>query len=145
MFEAVSEMVQSALDGYHVCLFSYGQTGSGKTHTMNGVPTCDTQRGIIPRAVSKILESEERKRGTGWEYTLQATFIEIYNESLRDLLGEENGRPGKQLEGSCIKHNPRGHTEVCPIAGRSLAVTVVAGIRIMVPSVAGFGSNTDSH
>jgi hypothetical protein len=34
VFSAVSELVQSALDGYHVCLFSYGQTGAGKTHTM---------------------------------------------------------------------------------------------------------------
>lgn len=34
VFGEVAELVQSALDGYHVCLFSYGQTGAGKTFTM---------------------------------------------------------------------------------------------------------------
>lgn len=34
VFMEVSELVQSALDGYHVCLFSYGQTGSGKVFLM---------------------------------------------------------------------------------------------------------------
>lgn len=115
VFAAVSDVVQSALDGYHVCLFSYGQTGSGKTHTMNGETACDHQRGIIPRAVTKILESADGLRTTGWQFQLEASFIEIYNESLRDLLGEDApGRDGKQLESSCIKHSPQGHTEVRP-------------------------------
>ena len=53
VFGAVSELVQSALDGYHVCLFSYGQTGAGKTHTMQGSDAMEN-RGIIPRAVEKV-------------------------------------------------------------------------------------------
>ena len=52
VFGSVSELVQSALDGYHVCLFSYGQTGAGKTYTMQGAPT-PQHRGIIPRSVEK--------------------------------------------------------------------------------------------
>ena len=53
MFSGVSELVQSALDGYHVCLFSYGQTGAGKTYTMQGSDG-PAGRGIIPRAVDKV-------------------------------------------------------------------------------------------
>jgi hypothetical protein len=53
VFEEVSDLVQSALDGFKVCLFSYGQTGAGKTHTMTGSRSYEGQ-GIIPRAISKV-------------------------------------------------------------------------------------------
>eukprot|EP00590_Aulacoseira_subarctica_P009351 CAMPEP_0172421734 /NCGR_PEP_ID=MMETSP1064-20121228/7953_1 /TAXON_ID=202472 /ORGANISM="Aulacoseira subarctica , Strain CCAP 1002/5" /LENGTH=913 /DNA_ID=CAMNT_0013162273 /DNA_START=15 /DNA_END=2756 /DNA_ORIENTATION=+ len=85
IFEEVSEFVQSALDGYHVCLFSYGQTGSGKTHTMQGSGN-GRMRGIIPRAVEQILMQVKELQGQKWAFNLSASFLEIYNEDLRDLL-----------------------------------------------------------
>ncbi|KNC87477.1 hypothetical protein SARC_00412 [Sphaeroforma arctica JP610] len=53
VFDEVSQFVQSAIDGYNVCLFAYGQTGSGKTHTMQGDLTGD-ERGIIIRSAEKV-------------------------------------------------------------------------------------------
>jgi len=89
IFLEVSEFVQSALDGYNVCLFSYGQTGSGKTHTMQGYGKGD-MRGIIPRSIEKIGIYRETMRAKGWLYQMEVTFIEIYNEQVFDLLRGEN-------------------------------------------------------
>jgi kinesin family protein C1 len=112
IFDEVSDVVQSALDGYKVCLFSYGQTGAGKTHTMQG-GRGPGEEGIIPRAVSKILATVARLREQGWEYTLEASYIEVYNEQLRDLLGGTDGRGGRIAENNAIQHQPNGgHTIV---------------------------------
>lgn len=85
VFTEVSDFVQSALDGFHVCLFSYGQTGSGKTHTMQGSGN-GVMRGIIPRAVEQILNQVGVMSNQRWQFTMSASFLEIYNEELKDLL-----------------------------------------------------------
>ncbi|XP_032885252.1 carboxy-terminal kinesin 2-like isoform X2 [Amblyraja radiata] len=87
VFEDISQLVQSALDGYNVCIFAYGQTGSGKTYTMEGPDelTCDA-KGMIPRAVDQIFVTARRLETMGWMYKFTASFLEIYNETIRDLL-----------------------------------------------------------
>ena len=65
VFDDVSDLIQSALDGYQVCIFSYGQTGSGKTYTMQGSLDNDEMRGIIPRAVEQILQTSEKMKDDG--------------------------------------------------------------------------------
>ncbi|KAM8792399.1 kinesin-like protein KIFC1 [Eudromia elegans] len=96
VFEEVALLVQSALDGYHVCIFAYGQTGSGKTYTMEGPPGGPPEtRGLIPRAVRRLFESARDLAQHGWQYRFTASFLEIYNESLRDLLAAAaTGGPG---------------------------------------------------
>lgn len=88
VFTEVSEFVQSALDGYNVCLFSYGQTGSGKTHTMQGSGN-GQMRGLIPRAIEQVGNYKAELEKDGWQYDMQVSFVEIYNETIRDLLRDE--------------------------------------------------------
>lgn len=116
VFEEISQLVQSALDGYRVCIFAYGQTGSGKTYTMEG-PSYENRRinidnketmGMIPRAVTQIFSSAEELRQKGWQFDMEASFLEIYNENLRDLLVD----PKKAAASLEIKHVPNSSRTV---------------------------------
>lgn len=120
VFVEISQLVQSALDGYKVCIFAYGQTGSGKTYTMMGRPETSAQKGLIPRSLEQIFQTSQSLQAQGWKYKMQASMLEIYNETIRDLLSTnrssgldmsrtENGAPGKQYT---IKHDVNGNTHV---------------------------------
>ena len=84
VFKEISQLVQSALDGYNVCIFAYGQTGSGKTYTMEGED--GEKRGIIPRSIEQIFSFKAMLEGMGWIFTIDASCVEIYNDQVRDLL-----------------------------------------------------------
>lgn len=85
-FDEISQLVQSALDGYKVCIFAYGQTGSGKTFTMEGDNSSPELLGMIPRSVRLIFESTLLLSQKGWSFLFECSFLEIYNETLKDLL-----------------------------------------------------------
>lgn len=98
VFEEISMLVQSALDGYPVCIFAYGQTGSGKTFTMEGGPRGNPQlEGLIPRAMRHLFSVAQEMGGQGWTYSFVASYVEIYNETVRDLLatGTRKGQGGE--------------------------------------------------
>ena len=82
-----------------MCVFAYGQTGSGKTFTMEGSPDDPSHMGMIPRALLQIFETAQQLAAKGWTYTFEAQYLEIYNETIRDLLGQ--GSTDKKYE---IKH-----------------------------------------
>ena len=60
VFEDTRHLVQSAVDGYNVCIFAYGQTGSGKTHTVYGSKAAP---GLTPRGVTELFGLLERQSG----------------------------------------------------------------------------------
>ncbi|XP_011635718.1 protein claret segregational [Pogonomyrmex barbatus] len=88
VFEELSLLVQSALEGYNVCIFAYGQTGSGKTYTMEGEYGLQTE-GMIPRTVRHIFKEMKQFELLGWKYRIEASFLEIYNEHIVDLLDSQ--------------------------------------------------------
>lgn len=97
VFAEVSPMIQSALDGYNVCIFAYGQTGSGKTYTMEG--GCGPEQyGIIPRAFNMIFTYMEDLKRMGWELTIKASFLEIYNEIIYDLLNSSKEQQSHDIK-----------------------------------------------
>jgi len=107
IFDEISQLVQSALDGYNVCIFCYGQTGSGKTHTMS------SDDGMIPRAVHQIYDTAKSLGEKGWTYTMEGSFVEVYNENLNDLLGKAEELDKKKLD---IRHDAqKGKTTIAGV------------------------------
>ncbi|KAG6032479.1 hypothetical protein E4U41_007227 [Claviceps citrina] len=89
IFGEISQLVQSALDGYNVCIFCYGQTGSGKTYTMSSAD------GMIPRATHMIYDTMTKLKEKSWEYVMEGSFVEVYNEELNDLLAPNDHGQGR--------------------------------------------------
>ncbi|XP_067275066.1 kinesin-like protein KIFC3 isoform X3 [Pseudorasbora parva] len=98
VFQEVQSLVTSCIDGFNICIFAYGQTGSGKTYTMEGVPE---NPGINQRAL-RLLFSEVSEKKPDWDYKITVSMVEIYNETLRNLLGDN---PNEKLD---IKMCPDG-------------------------------------
>jgi kinesin family protein C1 len=81
IFADVAQLVQSALDGYRVCIFAYGQTGSGKTHTMEG--GMGAAAGVIPRAIRHVFATAERMgRDHGWDFQFAVSVLEARSHLL---------------------------------------------------------------
>ncbi|GAA0183705.1 microtubule binding motor protein [Lithospermum erythrorhizon] len=117
VFDDISQLIQSALDGYKVCIFAYGQTGSGKTYTMMGRPGTADEKGLIPRSLEQVFQTRKTLQLQGWKYEMQVSMLEIYNETIRDLLSYNRAssdaprteNTGKQY---AIKHDANGNTHV---------------------------------
>lgn len=95
VFEACClDVVRSFCSGFNGTVLTYGQTAAGKTHTMQGLD------GVIPRAIEEVFAAISHSNGR--QFLLTASFLEIYNEQVSDLLTGEDvsvleGRAGGQV------------------------------------------------
>ncbi|KAI8127047.1 Kinesin-like protein Klp98A [Lucilia cuprina] len=85
-----TDVIDCAFEGYNACVFAYGQTGSGKTFTMMG--TSDNP-GLIPRICSELFA----RMRSGTSYKTHASYLEIYNERVKDLLGPQSSGHGLRV------------------------------------------------
>ncbi|KAL3492629.1 P-loop containing nucleoside triphosphate hydrolase protein [Aspergillus germanicus] len=118
VYEATTRnLLDSVLDGYNATVFAYGATGCGKTHTITGTPQ---QPGIIFLTMQELFERIEERSGEK-QTELSLSFLEIYNETIRDLLVPGGSKSGLTLREDTNKsvsvsglssHNPKSVQEV---------------------------------
>ncbi|KAK5104734.1 Kinesin- motor protein [Lithohypha guttulata] len=105
--DVVLPILSEMLAGYNCTIFAYGQTGTGKTYTMSGDMTescglLTDAAGIIPRVLQSLFQKLEAE---GAECSVKCSFIELYNEELRDLLSAEDSTKLKIYDDT----NKKGH------------------------------------
>ena len=83
----MNDIIKSSVQGYNGTIFAYGQTGSGKTFTISGAPSNFAYRGIIPRSISRLFNEISTK--PEYDFNIQVSYLEIYNEIMFDLLPED--------------------------------------------------------
>ncbi|XP_048003489.1 kinesin-like protein KIF3A isoform X4 [Leguminivora glycinivorella] len=97
--QTASPIVEQVLKGYNGTIFAYGQTGTGKTYTMAGATAAPELRGIIPNSFAHIFSHIATAKDDE-KFLVCVTYLEIYNEEVRDLLGNN---PHQSLE---VKERP---------------------------------------
>lgn len=86
-----SSLLDSVLDGFNGTVFAYGATGCGKTYTVSGTPE---NPGIVFQAMEELFQKMEDLKDTK-SFQISLSFLEIYNERIRDLLKPET--PSQKL------------------------------------------------
>ncbi|KAJ8299623.1 hypothetical protein KUTeg_023683 [Tegillarca granosa] len=88
--ETFRDLVESVLEGFNGTIFAYGQTGTGKTFTMQGVKNDPEKRGVIPNSFEHVFQHISRSENQ--QYLVRASYLEIYQEEIRDLLSKDHTR-----------------------------------------------------
>ncbi|XP_048871811.1 LOW QUALITY PROTEIN: kinesin-like protein KIF19 [Brienomyrus brachyistius] len=80
-------LIEGLISGYNATVFAYGPTGCGKTYTMLGT---DAEPGIYVRTLNDLFHAIE-ETSDDMEYRVSMSYLEIYNEMIRDLLNPSSG------------------------------------------------------
>lgn len=118
-------LLKGILDGYNATVFAYGATGCGKTHTISGT---EIDPGIIYLTMADLFQRIEDRKDD-WDIEVMVTFLEIYNEEIRDLLAE----PGTAAPrgGLCIREDKTvkvmGLAELKPRSAEEVKEIVLLG------------------
>lgn len=140
VFEDTRYLVQSAIDGYNVCIFAYGQTGSGKTFTIYGD---DTNPGLSPRAIAEVMRCAHRD-SSKCSVKMECYMLELYRDELVDLLLPQ-GSDAPKLD---IKKDKQGWVTVPNATMVSVAteaeITEVIQAGLKVRKTAGTKMNVES-
>ncbi|XP_070143563.1 uncharacterized protein [Drosophila kikkawai] len=83
--QMAQHIVRACMQGFNGTIFAYGQSSSGKTYTMLG----DGQNpGVMVLAAKEIFQQIANE--TERIFLLRASYIEIFNEKINDLLNKKN-------------------------------------------------------
>eukprot|EP00118_Oscarella_pearsei_P007350 m.35601 g.35601 ORF g.35601 m.35601 type:complete len:834 (+) comp32144_c0_seq3:2412-4913(+) len=107
IFDDTKPTITSCVDGYNVCILAYGQTGSGKTYTMMGP---SDNPGVNIRSVEELLNIAAGRKQI--KYTLMVSILEVYNETVLDLLESGLGATKLQIQATGRGVSVPGLTEV---------------------------------
>ncbi|XP_076283132.1 uncharacterized protein LOC143210285 isoform X2 [Lasioglossum baleicum] len=100
IYETLGQTVlEAVLSGYNSCLVAYGQSASGKTYTMMGTKE---DPGLTPRLCEGLFARIEEDRKNQKNCSVSVSYLEIYNERVRDLL-----KPSSSASGLRVREHPR--------------------------------------
>ncbi|XP_040976301.1 kinesin-like protein KIF19 [Aquila chrysaetos chrysaetos] len=102
-------LIGGVISGYNATIFAYGPTGAGKTYTMLGT---DCEPGIYIRTLDDLFKALEAATEE-MDYTVSMSYLEIYNEVIRDLLNPSSGF----LD---VREDPRGSIHIVGITEVSI-------------------------
>ncbi|CAM9319923.1 unnamed protein product, partial [Ectocarpus fasciculatus] len=99
--ESCSALVENVLEGFNGTIFAYGQTGCGKTWTMQGPSSPPELKGVIPNSFTHIFDFVKASQGV--EFLVRCSYLEIYNEVVKDLLADSKLKDPPKCD---IKEDP---------------------------------------